>query len=176
MAASRLAHFSNKKTTMSPLVAIALTTGLLSALWGWLATTLGLIAWVGFLGCTSYFASDGSRRALPMTLLCNTSGMLWALLLIDGSQWWGMGTLSYVMTGVVATLMCVQGRNRWLSYIPGTFAGCCATFGAAGEWRLILPSLLIGALFGWAMKSSGLWLHRRTQPASTLPANSALES
>ena len=51
----------------------------------------------------------------------------------------GAGMAGYLMTGVVATLMCVQARQQWLAYIPGTFAGCCATFGAAGEWRLILP-------------------------------------
>lgn len=38
----------------------------------------------------------------------------------------------------------------------------CATFGAAGEWRLILPSLIIGALFGYLMKASGLWLSQKT--------------
>lgn len=154
---------------MSPLIAIALTTGLLSAIWGWLATLLGLIAWVGFLGCTSYFASEGGYRALLKTLLCNSNGMLWALLLIHGDAWWGHGTAGYLMTGVVATLMCVQGRQQWLSYIPDTFAGCCATFGAAGDWQLILPSLVLGALFGWAMKASGLWLHQRTQPREALP-------
>ena len=74
----------------------------------------------------------------------------------------GAGMAGYLMTGVVATLMCVQARQQWLAYIPGTFAGCCATFGAAGEWRLILPSLIIGALFGYLMKASGLWLSQKT--------------
>ena len=74
---------------MSPLIAIALTTGILSALWGWLAVALGLISWVGFLGCTSYFASQGGLRSLGQTLLCNASGMLWGLLLIHGESWWG---------------------------------------------------------------------------------------
>ncbi|MFG0835662.1 DUF1097 domain-containing protein [Aeromonas bivalvium] len=158
---------------MSPLLAIALTTGLLSALWGWLAVALGLLSWVGFLGCTSYFASQGGVRALGQTLLCNASGMLWALLLIHGESWWGAGVAGYLMTGVVATLMCMQARQQWLAYIPGTFAGCCATFGAAGEWRLVLPSLVLGALFGYLMKASGLWLSRRSQrPAPSAPQTS----
>ncbi|MGL4714336.1 MAG: DUF1097 domain-containing protein, partial [Aeromonas sp.] len=54
--------------------------------------------------------------------------------------------------------------------IPATFAGCCATFGAAGQWQLILPSLIIGALFGYLMKASGLWLSRKTRKADTTPA------
>ncbi len=59
---------------MSPLFAIAITTGILSAVWGGLAAALGLISWVGFLGCTSYFASSGGYKALLQTLLCNTTG------------------------------------------------------------------------------------------------------
>lgn len=107
---------------MSPLIAIAITTGILSAVWGGLAAALGLITWVGFLGCTSYFASSGGYKALLQTLLCNATGMLWALLLIHGESWWGAGMAGYLMTGVVATLMCVQAKQQWLSYIPGTFA------------------------------------------------------
>ena len=147
---------------MSPLIAIAITTGILSAVWGWLAVALGLLSWVGFLGCTSYFASSGGYKALLQTIFCNASGMLWALLLIHGGDLWGAGVAGYVMTGVVATLMCVQAKQQWLGYIPGTFAGCCATFGAAGEWRVVLPSLVIGALFGYLMKASGLWLYQKT--------------
>jgi len=49
---------------MSPLIAIAITTGILSAVWGWIAVAFGLISWVGFLGCTSYFASSGGYKAL----------------------------------------------------------------------------------------------------------------
>ncbi len=148
---------------MSPLLAIAITTGLLSALWGWIAVAAGLITWVGFLGCTSYFASSGGKKGLLQTLLCNTSGMLWALLLIHGEGWWGAGMAGYLMMGVVSTLMCMQAKQQWLGYIPGTFAGCCATFGAAGDWHLILPSLIIGALFGYLMKASGLWLSEKSQ-------------
>ncbi|MGL5039740.1 MAG: DUF1097 domain-containing protein [Aeromonas sp.] len=156
---------------MNPLTAIAITTGILSAIWGWVAFTCGLITWVGFLGCTSYFACQGGLKGLLQTLLCNTSGMLWALLLIHGDSLWGAGVMGYVMTGVVATFMCLQAKQQWLSYIPGTFAGCCATFGAAGQWPLILPSLIIGALFGYLMKASGVWLSHKTQ--KTNPSNTA---
>ncbi len=84
---------------MSPLIAIAITTGILSAVWGWIAVAFGLISWVGFLGCTSYFASSGGYKALLQTIFCNTSGMLWALLLIHGDSLWGAGVAGYVMTG-----------------------------------------------------------------------------
>ncbi len=41
---------------MNILFAIALTTGILSGIWGWVAVALGLLSWAGFLGCTAYFA------------------------------------------------------------------------------------------------------------------------
>ena len=70
-------------------------------------------------------------------------------------------------------LLEVEQPGDDLVHIPGTFAGCCATFGAAGEWRLILPSLVIGALFGYLMKASGLWLSDKTRKAQA--ANSAVD-
>jgi hypothetical protein len=47
---------SAKMRAMNILLSIALTTGILSGLWGWVAVSLGLIGWAGFLGCTAYFA------------------------------------------------------------------------------------------------------------------------
>ncbi|MBY5991275.1 DUF1097 domain-containing protein [Ferrimonas balearica] len=147
---------------MSALVAIAITTGLLSALWGWLSIALGLLTWAGFLGCTSYFASsDDSLKGLGVSLASNLSGVLWGLSLIHGSQWLEHPMLGYLLTGVVAFIMCVQSRQRWLTFIPGTFIGCCATFAAEGHWQLVVPSLLLGGLFGYLMKRSGLWLKAR---------------
>ena len=89
---------------MSPLIAIAITTGILSAVWGGLAAALGLISWVGFLGCTSYFASSGGYKALLQTLLCNATGMLWALLLIHGEGWWGAGMAGYLGDQHIVTI------------------------------------------------------------------------
>lgn len=161
----------NDELTMSPLLAIALTTGLLSTLWGWLASTLGLITWIGFLGCTSFFASQGGYQGLGQTLICNLTGVAWGMLLINGEPWWGASIGGYLITGIAATLMCLQAKQPWLSYIPATFIGCCATFGAAGAWQAVIPALIVGALFGYAMKSSGLWLSQKTQatPADKNP-------
>jgi hypothetical protein len=47
---------SAKMRAMNILLCIALTTGILSGLWGWVAVSLGLLSWAGFLGCTAYFA------------------------------------------------------------------------------------------------------------------------
>lgn len=83
------------------------------------------------------------------------------MVIIHASQWVGIEIIGYVMTALVAFIMCIQAQKSWLAYIPGTFIGCCATFAAAGNWQLVIPSLMLGGVFGYLMKASGLWLHHK---------------
>lgn len=145
---------------MNILFSIALTTGILSGLWGWVAVSLGLLSWAGFLGCTAYFACpQGGFKGLLIATSTVMSGVIWAQVIIHGSAMAPHLTiLGYLMTGVVAFLMCIQAKQLLLSFVPGTFIGACATFAGQGDWRLVVPSLALGLLFGYAMKNSGLWL------------------
>ncbi|WP_313110187.1 DUF1097 domain-containing protein [Atlantibacter sp.] len=148
---------------MNILISLALTTGILSGLWGWVAISLGLISWAGFLGCTAYFACPKTGlKGLAMTACTLCSGVLWAQVIIHTSAMAAhFSPLGYIITGVVAFLMCVQAKHLLLSFVPGTFIGACATFAGQGDWRLVVPSLLLGLLFGFAMKTSGIWLGSR---------------
>jgi hypothetical protein len=156
---------------MSTLLAISITTGILSGVWGWVAVSLGLLSWAGFLGCTSYFASpDDSLKGLSKSLLTNMSGVFWAMIIIHGSSYLSVDIIGYVITAVVAFFMCIQAKKQWLSYIPGTFIGSCATFAANGDWPIVVASLILGGVFGFAMKTSGVWIqHKLSQP--TLPTS-----
>ncbi|MEF1254344.1 DUF1097 domain-containing protein [Vibrio sp. M260112] len=159
---------------MSTLVAISLTTGILSGLWGWVAISLGLFSWAGFLGCTSYFASPNDRlKGLSVSLITNMSGVFWAMVIIYASQFASLEILGYVITALVAFLMCVQAKQAWLRYIPGTFIGSCATFAADGNWKLVIPSLILGGIFGYLMKASGMWLHQKSNQSQ---ANNRLQA
>jgi hypothetical protein len=147
---------------MSILFAIALTTGLLSGLWGWVAVSLGLLSWAGFLGCTTYFASPVQGiKGLLLSMLTNMTGVFWAMVIIKGSQWAHFEILGYVVTAIVAFFMCIQAKHRWLIFIPGTFIGSCATFAGNADLKLIIPSLLVGAIFGYLMKATGVWLYEQ---------------
>ncbi|ENM5731710.1 DUF1097 domain-containing protein [Vibrio mimicus] len=161
---------------MSTLFAIALTTGILSGVWGWVAVSLGLLSWAGFLGCTSYFASpkDGVK-GLGQSLLTNLSGVFWAMVILHASQWVGLEIVGYVVTSIVAFMMCIQAKKSWLAYIPGTFIGSCATFAANGDWQLVVPSLILGGLFGYLMKASGLWLYQKLNQPRTVQTEAASE-
>ncbi|HGK7508858.1 DUF1097 domain-containing protein [Kluyvera cryocrescens] len=144
-------------------LAIAITTGILSGIWGWVAVSLGLLSWAGFLGCTAYFACPtGGLKGLVISACTTMSGVIWALVIIYGSALAPhLEIVSYVMTGIVAFLMCIQAKQLLLSFVPGTFIGACATFAGQGDWQLVVPSLAVGLLFGYAMKNSGLWLANR---------------
>ena len=147
---------------MSVLLAISLTTGVLSGLWGWLSVSLGLITWAGFLGCTSYFASPTEGpKGLFYSSISNLSGVFWATIIIKLSQYFAIEIISYVVIAFVVFAMCIQARLAFLSYIPGTFIGCCAMFASDGDWLVLCSSLVVGGVFGFLMKSSGLWLHEK---------------
>ena len=103
------------------------------------------------------------------------TGVFWAMVIIHASQYASLEILGYVITAIVAFMMCIQAKQNWLAYIPGTFIGSCATFAADGNWQLVVPSLILGGVFGYLMKASGLWLHQKssqTQSTSELPTRS----
>ncbi|WP_117234092.1 DUF1097 domain-containing protein [Vibrio maerlii] len=148
---------------MNVLFAISLTTGILSGIWGWMAFSFGLLSWAGFLGCTSFFASPNSgSKGLMESLLTNLSGVFWAMVIIESSQLINLEVAGYVVTSIVAFFMCIQAKKQILAYIPGTFIGSCATFAAGGDWQLVVPSLMLGGVFGFLMKTSGEWLSAKT--------------
>lgn len=161
------ARLARRVAGKGSLPVVALTTGVLSGLWGWTAVVLGLYTWAGFLGCTSYFASprDGVS-GLAGSVATNLSGIFWAMVIMRNSESAGAAALGYVIIAIVAFLMCIQAKQAWLAHIPGTFIGACATFAADGNWQLVAPSLMLGGVFGYLMKTSGLWLHRRLEPVA----------
>jgi len=161
---------SDKMRAMNILLSIAITTGILSGLWGWVAVSLGLLSWAGFLGCTAYFACpQGGLKGLFISGCTMMSGVVWALVIMKGSALAPhLEIVGYMMTGVVAFLMCIQAKHLLLSFVPGTFIGACATFAGQGDWKMIVPSLLLGLVFGYAMKNSGLWLAARRERAQNV--------
>lgn len=161
---------SDKMHAMNILLSIAITTGILSGLWGWVAVSLGLLSWAGFLGCTAYFACpQGGLKGLFISGSTMMSGVVWALIIMKGSALAPhLEIVGYMMTGVVAFLMCIQAKHLLLSFVPGTFIGACATFAGQGDWKMIVPSLLLGLVFGYAMKNSGLWLAARRERAQNV--------
>ncbi|WP_434362825.1 DUF1097 domain-containing protein [Parasalinivibrio latis] len=157
---------------MNPMYALALSTGIFSGLWVWTSDSLGLLSWAGFLGCTTYFAinQEGVKGALSCALT-NISGVAWAMMIIAVSQATGHAFIGYILTAIVAFFMCIQAQQRWLSYVPGTFVGACATFASNGDWKTVIPSLLLGLAFGIVMKEGGkkLGSSKKDSPVANQP-------
>ncbi|PJE80315.1 Inner membrane protein YcdZ [invertebrate metagenome] len=147
---------------MSPLLSVSITTGIFSGIWVWMADSLSLLSWAGFLGCTGYFASKGDIKSLIQTISANLAGVGWAIVIASSASFISGTMGNYLMVTLVAFLMCIQARYPLLSYIPGTFIGACSTFAADGQWQPVIPSLILGAVIGFLMKQSGRWLHYST--------------
>lgn len=145
---------------MRTLYFTALTTGILSAIWAFVANQFNLLSWAGFLGCTAYFAYPKEGiKGLAVTMATIMSGVIWALAIIYGSQVFSdISIFGYAVTGVIAFVMCIQAKSALLAYIPGTFIGACTIFAAQGDLSQTIPSLIVGVLFGYSMKMSGLWV------------------
>lgn len=146
----------NKETRL--LLCTALATGLISALWAWIAGQFMLKSWMGFLGSTSYFAiSEKGFSGLRQSLIANVSGVSWAagsmaLVAVTGPS------VMVVITGFISFAMCTQARFKLLGFIPGSFIGACAFFAAESSWLSVVLTLCLGGGAGYLMQISGQWL------------------
>lgn len=71
-----------------------------------------------FLGCTAYFACpQGGFKGLLISACTLLSGMVWALVIIHGSALAPhLEIVSYVLTGIVAFLMCIRAKQLLLLF------------------------------------------------------------
>lgn len=131
---------------------VAISAGLLAAIWCGVADAFHLVTWIGFLGCSTFFAqSKAGFQGVMMAWCTNLSGVFWAWLIISGSSFFVSPVFGYIFTGIATSAMCLQASYQKLSFIPGAFIGCCITFAMAGDIANILPPLIIGGLLGWGM-------------------------
>ena len=146
---------------MSLLLALSISTGIISGLLVWFTGLFDIASWLAFLGATSYFAStDKGLKGLTQVWLTNFSGAIWAILIIVASTYIEADFAAYATTAVVAFCMCLQAKFNLLKFIPGTFLGAAAIFSANGEWYSAFIGLFIGSIFGFLMTYSGELLHK----------------
>lgn len=86
---------------MNILFAIAITTGILSGIWGWVAVALGLLSWAGFWAARPISLPAGrAKKGLLISTCTVMSGVVWALVIIYGSALAPhLEILGYMMTG-----------------------------------------------------------------------------
>ena len=137
---------------------VAISAGLLAAVWAGIADIFHLVTWIGFLSCSTYFALGKLNfQGVVISWCTNLSGVFWAWLVISGSSYFETPLVGYLLTGLITSAMCLQATYSKLAFIPGAFIGCCATFAMGGDIANILPALIIGSLVGYSMsKLAGL--------------------
>lgn len=120
---------------MNKLFSLGLGTGICCGIWGLISsiTDIGLITWVGFAGCTAYFASNKhGLEGVKTAMLSTFSGMISAFIAMYITKLFGNSmAVSVFMTGLVSATMCWQAKAKEFWFIPGAFMGCFTTFGAA---------------------------------------------
>ncbi|MGZ9585461.1 DUF1097 domain-containing protein [Paenibacillus marinisediminis] len=151
---------------MPLLLAIAISTGLLSGVWAVFSMTLGLITFAGFLGWSTYFAAGGGAKGLQTALATNFSGVLWGFLIVQMTDLFilvigdalGLG----LATAIGAGAMCLQSRWKPLGYIPGAFIGSSTFFATGNDLSGAISGLILGALLGF-ISEKGTALIRPTK-------------
>jgi hypothetical protein len=140
---------------MDALVALAISIGVLIAVWTYLA--LGVAAlpvWAGIVAWGAFFAAGGKTNGLVKTIAANLSGVFWAFLALQAANRFGGGVpILAAMVGIAAFFMVLQAKLPLLSFIPGAFLGAATAVsvvvGANGTWTKTILALVIGALFGY---------------------------
>ena len=157
---------------------IAISAGLLAAVWTGFADVFQLVTWIGFLGCSTFFAqTESGPKGMLMAMTTNLSGVFWGWLIISGSSFFVSPLFGYAFTGIATAAMCLQASYQKLAFIPGAFIGCCITFAMGGDIAAILPPLLLGAVLGYSMSLFTAQLISLTQKLQTMLAeNTAKES
>ncbi|AGH81300.1 hypothetical protein PCNPT3_06810 [Psychromonas sp. CNPT3] len=131
---------------------IATSAGVLASVWCGVADLLSLVTWIGFLGCSTYFAQTKiGLKGVLMSWQTNLSGVFWAWLIISASSYFASPYFGYLFTGLATAAMCLQASSKRLSFIPGAFIGCCTTFALNADIAQIIPALMGGALLGYLM-------------------------
>lgn len=138
---------------MDMLTALALSIGILIALWVKVGTMASLLVPAGIVAWACFFAAGGKTAGLQKTIASNLSGVVWvwvANMLITGM---GMGSWAWVIIGVVAFVLVLQSKVPMLSFIPGAFCGAAVTAWAAPAdpkgYVMVAVALVAGAVLGY---------------------------
>lgn len=170
---------------MSQSIALSISIAVLGAVWAFLA--LGplsgyTLVWAGFIAWGCFFHSGGDNAALTKTIVGTVYGAIvgWiALLIIVNVPVPALGTVwPAIVVGVTVFFLVIVASIDVLSVVPANVYGYAAIVGyvlskgatgdltsgtAANPLVLLVISLIIGALFGYA--SGKLMTVLRGQPS-----------
>jgi hypothetical protein len=144
---------------MDVLVALAISIGVLIAVWTYIAIAVAALpVWAGIVAWGCFFAAGGKTTGLSKTIAANLSGVVWAFLALYAAKSLGGSVpILAVCVGVAAFFMVLQAKIPALSFIPGAFLGAATAVsvvvGAGATfphpWIKTVIALIVGALLGY---------------------------
>jgi hypothetical protein len=141
---------------MSMLLALALSIGVLIAVWTYVAVGVAALpVWAGIVAWATFFAAGGKNDGLIRTIASNLSGVFWAYvaLYVYGRMGNGNVMVLAALVGVIGFAMVLQSKATLLGFIPGAFLGAATTVsvvvGANGDYVKTIIALVAGAVFGY---------------------------
>src|SRR6266513_4689217 len=106
---------------MDMLTALALSIGILIALWVKVGTMASLLVPAGIVAWACFFAAGGRTQGLQKTIAATLSGVVWVWLAMTLIGMMNMGSYAWVIIGIVAFILVIQSKLPALSFIPGAF-------------------------------------------------------
>ncbi|PYO41234.1 MAG: DUF1097 domain-containing protein [Gemmatimonadetes bacterium] len=138
---------------MDMLTALALSIGILIALWVKVGSMASLLVPAGIVAWACFFAAGGKIQGLQKTIAATLSGVVWVWLAMTLIGMMSIGSWGWVIIGVVAFILVFQSRLPALSFIPGAFCGAAVTAWAAPTdpkgYLMVAVALIAGAVLGY---------------------------
>jgi len=135
------------------LTALALSIGILIALWVKVGSMASLLVPAGIVAWACFFAAGGKIQGLQKTIAATLSGVVWVWLAMTLIGMMSIGSWGWVIIGVVAFILVFQSRLPALSFIPGAFCGAAVTAWAAPTdpkgYLMVAVALIAGAVLGY---------------------------
>jgi hypothetical protein len=135
------------------LMALAVSIGVLIALWVKVGTMASLAVPAGIVAWALFYAAGGKTQGLQKVIASTLSGVVWVWLANTLIGAMNMGSMAWIIIGVVAFLLVIQSKLPVLSFIPGAFCGAAVTAWAAPTnpqgYLMVAVALVAGAVLGY---------------------------
>ena len=96
---------------------MSIAVGVLAGAWIEISALIGIPAWIGFAGCTSFFVAGGKREGAIKSVFGNLSGILWATVALLISNWIPVPGIGAVTAGIISFMMSWQSQIRLLNVV-----------------------------------------------------------
>ena len=116
---------------MDMMTALALTVGVLVAVFVKLASTMSMLWYVGAIGWACFIAAGGKVQGLKQASVAGLGGMFWVAIAEASSFVSGHMEMEWLLLGAAGFLIVFQARLRLFSFIPAGLCGA-AVIGAGG--------------------------------------------